>query len=108
MAACQWILILGDRIYRDVLGVGDGDFSPPTHKQWRMWRGELQIVAFDKLDSRYAGFRHEVRLLAGNAVEEMHAIELKMGAPSEMDVLCQMGASSKKNSSGSRHRCCIL
>lgn len=80
MAACQWIRIFGNSVYQDVLDGGKN--SRPTAKQWRKWRDELQSAASSKAGKRYAGLGEKAKTLAGNAVEEMRAIERKMGASS--------------------------
>lgn len=77
MAACQWILIIGDKVYRDVLDRPEMKISP-TPKQWRKWREELQKAASEEGSSTYAGLQDEATLLAGRAAEEMRAIEVKM------------------------------
>ena len=80
IAASQNILILGQKMYAEILQGRDGERHPPaTGKQWRKWRKELEAAVSEKPPNRYAGLGREARGLAERAAEEMRTIERKMG-----------------------------
>lgn len=85
MAASQWILLLALRIYDEVL-IPRKEKGPthPTTKQWRRWWDELeQAACWEPGSKRYTGLSDEARVMAGKAVEEMRAAQVKMGRPSD-------------------------
>ena len=79
IAASNWILILGRRMYHGALQHQGKDPGTPTLKQWRQWRDELEVASSQKPGKKYADLSEEARALAGKAVEEMKAIERKAG-----------------------------